>query len=87
MSELKRLVIDLRSGELVLRVLYHSRGDANRGTVRRRREVVDLCRGGLQDALEYAALRLRLENAHAATEAALVASRELGEPLEDLSEH
>ena len=36
---------------------------------------------------EYSALRLRLESAHAAAEAALVAGRELGEPLEDLSEH
>jgi hypothetical protein len=51
MTELKRIVLDLRSGELVLRVLYKSKGDANPGTVRRRREVTDLCQTGLQDAL------------------------------------
>jgi hypothetical protein len=48
---LQRIVIDLRSEEMVLRVLYRSKGDASPGTVRRRREVVDPVRGGLQDAL------------------------------------
>ena len=52
MAELKRLVLDYRSGELVARVLYRSSLDAaNPGTVRRRREVEDLCRSGLQEAL------------------------------------
>jgi hypothetical protein len=50
---LQRIVIDLRSeaGEMVLRVLYRSKGDSNPGTVRRRREVSNLVRTGLQDAL------------------------------------
>jgi len=50
-SQLQRLVIDLRKEEMVLRVLYRSKGDTNPGTVRRRREVEDLVRTGLQDAL------------------------------------
>jgi hypothetical protein len=49
---LKRLVLDYRSGELVVRCLYRCKGDTNPGTVRRRREVSDLVVGGLQDALE-----------------------------------
>jgi len=44
-------VIDLRAEEMILRVLYRSKGDANLGTVRRRREVEDLCRMGLRQAL------------------------------------
>jgi len=48
---LQRLVIDLRAEEMILRVLYRSKGDANPGTVRRRREVEDLCRMGLERAL------------------------------------
>jgi hypothetical protein len=49
---LQRIVVDLRQGEMVLRVLYRSKGDSNPGTVRRRREVVDLVRTGLEQALE-----------------------------------
>ena len=49
--QLQRLVLDYRSGELVARVLYRSKGDSNPGTVRRRREVEDLCRSGLRQAL------------------------------------
>ena len=48
---LQRLVLDYRSGELVVRALYLSKGDSNPGTVHRRREVEDLVRTGLQDAL------------------------------------
>jgi hypothetical protein len=48
---LQRIVIDLRSEELILRVLYKSTGDSNPGTVCRRREVEDLCRSGLRQAL------------------------------------
>jgi hypothetical protein len=51
MTELKRLVLDYRTGELVVRCLYRSKGETNPGTVRRRREVSNLVRGGLQDAL------------------------------------
>jgi len=51
-TDLKRLVLEYRTGELVVRVLYRSNGEANPGTVRRRREVTDLCRQGLKDALE-----------------------------------
>ena len=49
---LQRLVLDYRSGELVVRCLYRSSLDGpNSGTVRRRREVTDLCRSGLRQAL------------------------------------
>ena len=53
MNELKRLILDYRSGELVVRCLYRSSLDGpNPGTVRRRREVEELARAGLRDALE-----------------------------------
>lgn len=48
---LQRLVLDYRTGELVVRCLYRSQDGPNPGTVRRRREVTDLARTGLQDAL------------------------------------
>jgi hypothetical protein len=48
----QRIVIDLRAEELVLRVLYRSKGESNPGTVRRRREVTELARTGLTQALE-----------------------------------
>jgi hypothetical protein len=49
---LQRLVLDYRSGELVVRCLYHSKGDSNPGTKIRRREVTELAREGLTQALE-----------------------------------
>ena len=49
---LQRLVLDFRTGELVVRCLYCSKGDSNPGTKGRRREVLDLARGGLGTALE-----------------------------------
>jgi hypothetical protein len=52
MSELKRLVLDFRTGELVVRCLYRGRGDSNPGTKARRREVTQLTREGLSTALE-----------------------------------
>jgi hypothetical protein len=48
---LQRLVLDYRTGELVLRVLYRRQAGPNTGTVRRRREVEDLAREGLRQAL------------------------------------
>jgi hypothetical protein len=51
-SELKRLVIDLRSGELVVRVLYSTQDGPGPNTKARARDVTVLARGGLQDALE-----------------------------------
>jgi hypothetical protein len=49
---LQRLVLDYRSGELVVRCLYRSSLDApNPGTVRRRRQVEDLVREGLRQVL------------------------------------
>jgi len=46
------LIVDYRSGELVIRALYRSSLDApNPGTVRRRRQVEDLTREGLRQAL------------------------------------
>ncbi len=52
MSELKRLVLDFRTDELVVRCLYRSNGDSNPGTKTRRREVTELTREGLRAALE-----------------------------------
>jgi hypothetical protein len=49
---LQRLVLDYRSGELVVRCLYRSSLDApNPGTGRRRRQVEELTREGLRQAL------------------------------------
>jgi len=50
MSELKRLVLDYRSGELVLRVLYRTTDGPN-GAKTRHREVTKLAREGLRQAL------------------------------------
>ncbi len=51
---LQRLVLDFRSGEIVARVLYRrSLQDApGPNTKARRREVAELAKSGLQDALE-----------------------------------
>ncbi len=49
--QLQRLVLDYRSGELVLRVLYRTQSLSNPGTKARAREVSDLARTGVQDAL------------------------------------
>lgn len=48
---LQRLVLDYRTGELGVRCLYRGEVDENPGTVRRRREVTDLVREGLRQAL------------------------------------
>jgi len=49
---LERLVLDYRTGELIVRCLYRSTLDApDPGTVRRRREVEELAREGLRQAL------------------------------------
>ena len=52
MSQLQRLVIETKPEELLIRVLYRSKGDANPGTKARTREVTDLAREGLSIALE-----------------------------------
>ena len=52
MTELKRIVLDLRSDELVLRCLYSTQDGPGPNTKARRRQVEDLVRTGLQDALE-----------------------------------
>ena len=52
MNQLQRIVIEMKSGELVLRVLYRSKGESNPGTKARTREVTDLARSGLTRALE-----------------------------------
>jgi hypothetical protein len=49
---LQRLVLDFRTGELVVRILYRSKGDSNPGTKTRWREVTELTREGLGAALE-----------------------------------
>jgi len=48
---LQRLVLDYRSGELIVRCLYRSEDGPNPGTKARRREVQELTRGGLRAAL------------------------------------
>ena len=52
MTELKRLVLDFRTGELVVRCLYRSSSGPGPGTKARRREVEKLTREGLNAALE-----------------------------------
>src|SRR5215207_8173630 len=49
---LLRLVLDYRGDDLVVRCLYRSDGRSNPGTKARAREVTDLARSGLRDALE-----------------------------------
>jgi hypothetical protein len=49
--QLQRLVLDYRSGELVMRCLYRSQDGPNPGTKARAREVAELARFGLQEAL------------------------------------
>ena len=49
---LQRLVLDFRSGGLVVRCLYRRTDGPNPGTKSRAREVTELTRTGLQDALE-----------------------------------
>jgi hypothetical protein len=51
-SELKRLVVDYRDSELVIRCLYRTEVSAGPNTKGRLREVSGLVRTGLQDALE-----------------------------------
>jgi hypothetical protein len=51
MSELKRLVLDYRTGELAVRCLYRTKGSASPNTKARRREVEQLVREGLRQAL------------------------------------
>jgi hypothetical protein len=48
---LQRLVLDFRSGELVVRCLYRTQDGPGPNTKRRRREVEDLAREGLRQAL------------------------------------
>ena len=52
MATLQRLVIETKPEELIIRVLYRSKGESNSGTKARTREVTDLARSGLRDALE-----------------------------------
>jgi hypothetical protein len=50
---LQRIVLEFRDGELIARVLYRSGLDGpNPSTKARSREVTDLARSGLRDALE-----------------------------------
>jgi hypothetical protein len=52
MTQLQRLVVEFKPEELVVRTLYRSSLDApNPGTKARRREVVELTREGLRQAL------------------------------------
>jgi len=49
---LQRLVLDFRTGELVVRCLYRSEDGPNPGTKARARVVAELVSAGLHDALE-----------------------------------
>jgi hypothetical protein len=49
---LQHLVLDFRTGELVVRCLYRRTDGPNPGTKSRAREVTQLTRTGLHDALE-----------------------------------
>jgi hypothetical protein len=51
-GQLQRLVVEFRAGELVVRTLYRTKAGLNPGTVARRREVTELTRSGLEEALE-----------------------------------
>jgi hypothetical protein len=50
--QLQRLVIETKPEELIIRVLYRSKGESNPGTKARTREVTALARSGLTRALE-----------------------------------
>ena len=50
-GQLQRLILDYRSGELIVRCLYRTEGGSGPNTKARRREVEDLCRMGLEQAL------------------------------------
>jgi len=52
MTWLKRLVLDFRTDELVVRCLYRSQDEAGPNTKARRREVTEFTREGLSAALE-----------------------------------
>jgi hypothetical protein len=52
MTELQRLVLDFRTGGLVVRWLYRTEGSAGPNTKGRRREVTEITREGLSAALE-----------------------------------
>jgi hypothetical protein len=49
---LQRLIVTFKEKELILHALYRSNGESNPGTKARTREVTDLARSGLRDALE-----------------------------------
>ena len=49
---LQRLVLDYRTGELVVCCLYRLQDGPNPGTKARIREVTELARSGVRDALE-----------------------------------
>ncbi len=51
-GQLQRLVLDFRTEELVVHVLYRTQDGPNPGTKARAREVSELVRAGLEDALE-----------------------------------
>jgi hypothetical protein len=52
MTQLQRLVVEFKAEELIIRALYRSSLDGpNPSTVRRRRQVEDLARDGLRQAL------------------------------------
>ena len=49
---LQRLVLDFRTGELVVRCLYRSKGGSNPGTKTRTKEISTLAKTGLEQALQ-----------------------------------
>jgi hypothetical protein len=60
MTQLQRLVLDYRNGELVVCCLYRSEDGPNPETKARRQEATALARAGLRDALEALECRVDL---------------------------
>jgi hypothetical protein len=52
MTRLQRLIITFKDEELVLHAIYRDQDGANPGTKARQRQVTELVRTGLRDALE-----------------------------------
>jgi hypothetical protein len=51
MTQLQRLVVEFKAEELVVRALYRTKADLGPNTKARRRQVQDLSREGLRQAL------------------------------------
>jgi hypothetical protein len=52
MTQLQRLVLDYRTGEVIVRCLYRTEGSAGPNSKGRQREIEKLAKSGLEEALE-----------------------------------